>query len=112
MKFLVGLIVGLIAGIGLSLYRVASIKSHDPRPGDNSETTLMIFINGQSGHVKELVCLFPPDVILEGGPNPSIADRLLGEPEPIWTGIRNVRVLDQAESSSFGADIYYCDRIS
>ncbi|MEE8236237.1 MAG: hypothetical protein V3R53_05530, partial [Gammaproteobacteria bacterium] len=98
MKFLVGLILGLIAGIGLSLYwdgffggwddpvySVASIISHEPKAGDNSETTLMIFINGQSGHVKELVCLLPPDVILGGGPNPSMAERLLGEPEPAWT---------------------------
>ncbi len=125
MKFLVGLIVGLIAGIGLSLYwdgffggwddpiyTVASIKSHEPQAGDNSETTLMIFINGQSGHVKELVCLFPPDVILGGGPNPSIAERILGEPEPAWTGVQSVRVLDKADSSTFGADRFYCDRIS
>ena len=72
----------------------------------------MIYIQGDSGHVKELVCLFPPDVILGGGPNPSMAERLLGEPEPAWTGIRSVRVLDKAESSAFGADRFYCNRIS
>ena len=125
MKFLLGLILGLIAGIGLSLYwngffggpdyqvySVASIISHEPKAGDNSETTLMIFINGQSGHVKELVCLFPPDVFLDGGPNPSIAEHILGEPEPAWTGVGSVRVLDKADSSTFGADRFYCDRIS
>jgi hypothetical protein len=72
----------------------------------------MIFINGQSGHVKELVCLFPPDIVLDGGPNPSIAERILGEPEPAWTGVGSVRVLDKAESSAFSADRFYCDRIS
>ena len=124
MKFVTGLLIGIIVGAGTVLYwtkfrqpgeppifTVSHIKSHYPQPGDNSETTLMVYRTGASGHVKEILCRFPPAVVLEGGPNPSLADKLLGEPEPRWTGLKKIRVLEKAGTSGFSTTAYYCEKI-
>ena len=125
MKFLLGLAIGIVAGALTAaywmnfrssreppVYTVSYIKSHYPQPGDNSETTLIVYRNADSGHVREIVCMFPPDVVLTGGPNPSLADRLLGEPDAQWAGLTRIRVLEKAEKSGFGTTSYYCEKVS
>jgi len=120
MSFLIGAIVGaggmyywleLRDKVGGQIYSVASVVSHYPREGDNSETTLQVYIEGDEGHVIELLCLFPPSFSLEGGP-PGLTDMLIGKTEKRgWTGINKVRVMSKAKEYWFGKVGYYCKKV-
>ena len=94
------------------IYSVQHIESHFPHEHENSETTLIVYLEGDHGHVKELLCLFPPSLVLEGGPNPSLADKVLGLAEkPNWTGISKVLVKGMAKEYLGGTVAYYCEKI-
>ncbi len=47
-------------------FTVRTISSHYPHGDENSETTLIVYENGESGHTKEVLCMFPPDFQLDG----------------------------------------------
>jgi hypothetical protein len=121
MSFLLGAVVGaggmyywleLRDKVGDQVYTVASVLSHYPRAGDNSETTLQVYIKGDEGHVMELLCLFPPSFSLEGGPSSSLTDYLTGQTEKRgWTGIKKVRVMSKAKEYWFGKVGYYCKKV-
>lgn len=120
MSFLLGTVVGvggtyywleLRDKVGDQVYTVASVVSHYPHEGDNSETTLQVYIKGDEGHVMELLCLFPPSFSLEGGPS-SLTDLLTGKAEkPGWTGIKKVLVMSKAKEYWFGKVGYYCEKV-
>lgn len=106
------LCVGLISGIVLSVlwftlgdttfgqtYTVKSITSHYPRGDNNSQTTIIVYLKGNSGHTKEILCAFPPDVILEGSN------------ETGWSGLEKVRIRGVAEEFMFGRVSYYAEKI-
>jgi len=111
-KFCLGLILGLISGIVLSVlwftfgntifgqtYTVKSIESHYPQGDNNSQTTIIVYLKGKSGHTKEILCAFPPDVILEGNN------------ETGWSGLEKVRIGGVAEEFMFGKVSYYAEKI-
>lgn len=52
--------------LGKDVYTVRKISSHYPHGDGNSETTLIVYEQGISGHTKELLCMFPPDFRLDG----------------------------------------------
>lgn len=52
--------------LGKDVFTVRKITSHYPHRDTNSETTLIVYENGDTGHTKEVLCLFPPDFQLDG----------------------------------------------
>lgn len=48
------------------VYSVRAIQNHYPHGNENSETTLIVYESGESGHTKEILCMFPPDFQLDG----------------------------------------------
>ena len=109
MKLAVGLIVGFALGVSASylylsgggaggqVYAVRSIASHYPHKDQDSETTLMVYREGDSGHVKEVLCLFPPDLTLSKDSSGN------------WTGIRKVRVGPVGQKYMLGEVGYICE---
>jgi len=55
--------------LGGNIYTVRKIISHYPHGHSNSETTLIVYESGDSGHTKSILCLFPPDFQLDGNLN-------------------------------------------
>lgn len=124
-KIIIAFLVGTVLGGGFTYYwfveypktqwevfTVASIKSHYPHPDDNSETNLSVYLEGDSGHVIDLLCLFPPEFSLEGGPVPSYAKMLLeNKKSPKWTGIKKVRKKQKAKEYLFGQVGYFCEKV-
>ena len=108
-------------------YYVRSISSHYEHPNDNSETSLVVYESGQSGNVKNILCLFPPDFHLDNGARSStlsnddqnrLDEILFGDTQnshntlpPVLSGIRKVRVLKEAQKYMFGEVGYYCEKI-
>ena len=71
------LIIGVVIGFSLAYsdvvdlskifgkkYYVKEIKSHYEYESANSHTTLIVFVKGNAGHVKEILCQFPPQQII------------------------------------------------
>ena len=103
---------GLAAGIFISViwfnfsekifgksYTVKSIQSHYPQGDNNSETTLIVYLKGNSGHTKEVLCAFPPTL------------KLVGSNEGRWTGLKKVRIKGPAQKYMFGKISYYAEKI-
>ncbi len=103
--FALGIVAGSVATWWLltqgfdQTFFVHSVSSHYPHPGKNSETTLRVFVSGNTGHVKEILCLFPPEFQLNGSEQEG------------WSEIRKVRVGKVGEKYMFGAVGYFCERI-
>ena len=81
------------------VYSVKTIQSHYPQQNGNSQTTVIVYLSGESGHVKEILCHFPPDVILQSSP------------ETGWTGLKKVKVGGVAERYFMGVVGYYCWKV-
>lgn len=43
------------------IYNIKEIKGHIENEGLNSDTFLVVWEEGNSGHVKEIICNFPPE---------------------------------------------------
>lgn len=81
---------------GGEVYEVKTIESHHPQKNDNSETHVIVWEKGSSGHVKKVFCAFSPDV------------KLTGSNDSGWTGIKKIRVGKQYEEYMFSKESYYC----
>ena len=103
---------GLVVGICLSvlwfsfsekmfgkIYMVKSIQSHYPQGEQNSETTLIVYLKGNSGHTKKILCAFPPSL------------RLVGNNEIVWAGLKKVKIKGPAQQYMFGKISYYAEKI-
>ena len=86
-----------ITGRG-DVYNVVEVLEHNPRPGQNSDTTLRIKVDG-AGHVVDVICWFPPKFSLDGNANDG------------WTGIAKIRVGDVANVYAFGVKAFWCERV-
>ena len=42
------------------MFNVNKIISHSAPENDNTETAISLYINGSTGHVKNIICRFPP----------------------------------------------------
>lgn len=87
-----------------TIFTVKAIQSHYPHSDDNSQTTLIIYDSGNTGFVRKILCLFPPDFQLDGG-----LSSLFGRDPPL-TGIRKVRLLKKADQFA-GIDDYFCEKV-
>ncbi len=105
-------ILGLIIGVCLTatwfylpeiffgkIYTVKSIESHYPHGDKNSETTIIVFLKGDTGHTKEILCAFPPSI------------KLVGSNENGWAGLKKVRIKGPAEKYMFGTVSYYAEKV-
>lgn len=72
-------------------YSVRSVESHYEHKNENSQTQLIIYVSGSSGHVEKLFCEFAPGVKVEG--------------------IKRVRKKGKARKWQLGSVSYYCDRV-
>jgi len=81
------------------VYAVRSVQSYYPHENENTQVTLIVYEKGESGHVKEVLCLFPPGFQLQG------------DSEHGWTGIRKVRVEGVAQEFAYGKIGYRADKI-
>jgi hypothetical protein len=108
-SFILGGVLGIVAGSAATwwlltqgfgqTFFVHSVSSHYPHQGQNSQTTLRVFVSGNTGHVKEVLCLFPPEFQLDSSAHEG------------WSGIRKVRVGRAGEKYMFGRVGYFCERI-
>lgn len=87
-----------LAGCSLvsETYYVKEIRNHYPQQGDNSQTSITVWQSGKSGHVKEILCAFPPDL------------QLTGSNETGWSGVSKVQVGQKYEEFMFGEVSYLC----
>ena len=96
------LVIGLILGAFVSWayfvkypeasgnkYFVKAIKSHHPYALQNSQTTLILYNKGRSGHVKEVLCQFPPNTDI--------------------SNLERVEVKGISQKYAFGVVGYFCD---
>ena len=81
------------------IYSVRRVLSYNPREDDNSETTLIVYLSGASGHVSEILCLFPPSF------------RLRRNASGQWVGIDRVNVGTVGQNYAFGVAGYLCTRV-
>ena len=107
-KFSLALIVGVLLTwlwftysdrLFAETYVVKSIQSHYPHGDQNSQTTLIVYLNGNSGHTKEILCAFPPSL------------QLVGSNDSGWSGIRKVRIWGEAERFMYGKVSYYAEKV-
>ena len=106
-RFILGILVGGFASYywfvvkpeSGKTYTVQSIKSHVAQKNANSQTRITIFLQGDSGHVKEFFCEFPPDLKLEGNETSG------------WSGLNRVRVKGEATRRPGGETSYYCEKV-
>ncbi len=107
-KFILGILVGILLtwfwfnysdDILAETYVVKSIQSHYAHGEQNSQTTLIVYLKGSSGHTKEILCAFPASLELAGSNDTS------------WSGIRKVRINGEAERFMYGKVSYYADKI-
>ncbi len=106
-RFILGIVVGAYASyywfvvrpesVG-KIYTVQSIKSHSPQKDANSQTHIVVYMEGDSGHVKEIFCEFPPSLKLEGS-------EVSG-----WSGLNRVRVKGEATRKPGVETSYYCEK--
>ncbi|MCK9360902.1 hypothetical protein M0Q28_01600 [Patescibacteria group bacterium] len=99
-------------------YIVRSISSHYEHLNDNSETTLIVYESGDSGNVKQVLCLFPPDFHLDNNvtsnakpPGTTLTWKEIEASVKPFTGIKKVRVLKEARQYMFGEVGYYCEKV-
>ena len=104
------LVLGIIIGIAITLvwfalkhkssakiYTVHSVGSHSYYSNANSQTDLVVFTKGETGHVLNIHCAFPPgfnltDEDMDGG----------------W----KVKVSDEVyQVYAFGVTSYFCERV-
>ncbi len=97
--FVAVLIVAVFFVISLnsSTYYVKSISSHYPHSNDNSETTVIVWNKGKQGHVKKVLCAFPPETKLRGNNSNG------------WTGIEKIKIGKKYKTYLFGKISYLCD---
>lgn len=89
-KSLIIIMAALLTGCFDQTYTVERVSSHHPsRDGGNSQTHLMVYKSGNSGHVKKVFCHFAPDV---------------GHPY----NVTKVKVGGVAEVYMFGEEARYC----
>jgi hypothetical protein len=81
------------------VYVVRSVQGYYPHENENTQVTLILYEKGESGHVKEVLCLFPPGFQLQG------------DSEHGWTGIRRVRIKGVAQEFAYGRIGYRADKI-
>ena len=81
------------------VYAVRSVQSYYPHDTENTQVTLVVYEKGESGHVKEMLRLFPPGFQLQG------------DSEHGWTGIRRVRVKGVAQEFAYGKVGYRADKL-
>ncbi|MSS71869.1 MAG: hypothetical protein EXS64_10315 [Candidatus Latescibacteria bacterium] len=106
-RFILGILVGGFASYywfvarptSEKIYTVQSIKSHTSQKNANSKTHIVIYLQGESGHVKELFCEFPPDLKLEGSETSG------------WSGLNRVKVKGEATRKPGGETSYYCENV-
>jgi hypothetical protein len=91
-------------------YHVASIESHYPHEGNNSETTLVVYVSGTTGHVKTILCLFPPSLALKGtGPDWAAAVLDPADKDTSgWSGLSTIEVGPIGQEYAFGQVGYLC----
>jgi len=109
LRFVVGLLIGILLGAGgaslvalggfeeTKVYSVRSISSHYPHAQRDSQTTLVVYREGSSGHVREILCHFPPGLSLPR------------DETGAWGGIKRVRVGAVAQEYAFGEVGYICE---
>ena len=99
---IIGVIIGTASSWGYFVYlptkiggvhQVKSIQSHYPKENSNSETIIVVFIKGNSGHVKEVLCQFAPDVVVSK------------------ESLKKVRVKGVSQQYAFGQVGHFCDPI-
>lgn len=104
------------------IYAVREIVDFDDK-GGNVTARMQVYIDGDSGHVREIACLLPPDTEISESP-PRISEeeaaaRLKADPSLLnrfslygyasWRGISKFRVMRPVENSTGGA--YYCEAL-
>ena len=90
------------------VYTVRKIDSHYPDPDQNTQTTLIVYKNGSSGHTEEILCLFPPGFLLidvSSWPTIPVSNKRR------WIGINKVRVGSVAKEFAYGITGYYCEKV-
>lgn len=87
-----------LAGCSLfnETYYVKTLRSHYPQKNGNSQTYVTVWQSGKSGHIKEVLCAFPPD------------QQLTGSNETGWTGISKIEVGQKYEEFLMGETSYLC----
>lgn len=106
-SFILGVIVGVffsyywfvVRPASGKVYTVQSIKSHVPQKNANSQTHIVVYLEGDSGHVKEIFCEFPPDLKLEGSETSG------------WSGLNRIRVKGVATRKPGSETSYYCEKV-
>ena len=81
------------------IYSVRRVQSHYPQDDENSQTSLIVYLSGASGHVSEILCLFPPSF------------RLRRNASGQWVGIDRVNVGTVGQNYAFGVAGYLCTRV-
>lgn len=74
MKNVIQIVVGILIGISITvawftlkdepsakIYTVHSVKSHYSYENANSQTKLVVYVKGKTGHVMPVFCAFPPN---------------------------------------------------
>lgn len=96
----IGIIIGAVLSWGYfvylpskvgSIHQVKSIKNHHPKENDNSETSLLVYLSGNSGHVKEVLCQFAPGTIVT------------------LQGLKKIKIKGASQQYAFGVTGYYCE---
>jgi len=95
---LIGAIISLILfvylpGSGGDIHYVQSISSHYSKKNENSQTTLVVYLDGKKGHVKEVLCRFSPDT------------------EISKNTLNKVLIKGVSNKYMFGKVGYYCDKL-
>ena len=95
---LIGAIISFILFVylpssGGDIHFVQSISSHYSKENENSETTLVVYLDGERGHVKKVLCRFSPDTVIS-------KDTLK---KVLIKGVSNKYMLGEVG--------YYCDKI-
>lgn len=82
-----------------NVFTVRRIVNHYPSNDDNSQTELIVY-EQDSEHVRNVVCLFPPSLVLSGSN------------EMGWSGLNTVKIDEQpAREYVFGQVGYYCEKV-
>ena len=100
-QIVVGIIIGIVITVAwftlkdsrATVYTVHSVQSHYPHKNANSQTTLVVYMKGETGHVMEVECGFPPGFRL------TEEDRKGG-----W----KVKVTNKVSEAFLLGEVYYC----
>ena len=106
-KFISGLLIGTLSTVSYFIYQdrevvqepdtywVKSINSHTPNENGNQAADILVYMKGKSGHTKEMQCVLPPDLKLEGNN------------ETGWTGIKRIKITGIEGTYMFGVSRFY-----